>query len=35
MGQFSGRFVYLWNFMKVAKYGIGKWLGGLILGSKD
>jgi hypothetical protein len=24
MGQFSGRFVYLWNSGKVAKYGIGK-----------
>jgi hypothetical protein len=35
MGQFSGWFVYLWNSRKVAKYGIGKRLGGLILGSED
>jgi hypothetical protein len=35
MGQFSGRFVYLWNFGKVAKYGIGKRSGRLVLGSED
>jgi hypothetical protein len=35
MGQFSGQFVYLWNFGKVAKYGIGKRSGGLILRSED
>jgi hypothetical protein len=26
MGKFSGRFVYLWNSDKVAKYGIEKLL---------
>jgi hypothetical protein len=31
MGQFSGRFVYLWNSGKVAKYGIGKRSGRLVL----
>jgi hypothetical protein len=35
MGQFSGRFVYLRNSGKVAKYGIGKRLGGLVLRSED
>jgi hypothetical protein len=35
MGQFSGRFVYLRNSGKVAKYGIGKRSGGLVLGSED
>jgi hypothetical protein len=35
MGQFSGRFVYLQNFGKVAKYGIGKWSVKLIFGIED
>jgi hypothetical protein len=30
MGQFSGRFLYLRNSRKVAKYGIGKRSVGLI-----
>jgi hypothetical protein len=35
MGQFNDRFVYLWSSGKVAKYRIGKRLGGLVLGRED
>jgi hypothetical protein len=35
MGQFNGRFVYLRNSGKVAKYGIGKWSVGLIFRIED
>jgi hypothetical protein len=35
MGQFSGRFVYLRNSGKVAKYGIGKRSVRLIFRIKD
>jgi hypothetical protein len=35
MGQFNGRFVYLWNSGKVAKYGIGKRSVRLIFRIKD
>jgi hypothetical protein len=35
MGKFIGRFVYLRNSDKVAKYGIGKQSGGLVLRIED
>jgi hypothetical protein len=35
MGQFNDRFVYLQNYRKVAKYGIGKRLVRLVFGIKD
>jgi hypothetical protein len=35
MGQFNGRFVYLRNFGKVAKYRLGKQSVRLIFGIKD